>query len=619
MAARTVSVQDVESEVKVKKKSSRKIAAPPWLRNRLMGVKSTTMPKAGPVPCCGVNVAGDVSVILEERQYEDKSVQCDDLLPDNEHRYGFHRNRYGWVMGDRLHKSKQSALIMQWKSMMHIFLNSDRCAGCCHPTNPIYQTNVIVNQIPYMDDEPDDVSLPTFRRSHHPIRHRRNSRFDTAPSEALFRKNNLFATPALHTGASAESPFRHSSYIVSHNDPQDCNSSLSQSEVSIPNTIEYGPAEFEPAKPKVPLRRRTGAYGNVTLNVQIANGINSAILEEGERVQPVVPRRKRGIVAPDRKSCQETASQSSCLVLGINSDARNPLNYKMYTPFYNKRQTMPPEHFKNWPSESRYGDESDEQSFRTLSYYSEEANQLEQYERRSFDAGSSSMLNAIDSNSIMHRSSMDNLPKVCEQSELESNHWQARMRRNGTIEAIPIVGVGKTPVNVGRYSRQIRQGAELRAKNKPSDQIPAQPQSNLLTPPTSTFGRWSGSIQNLFSIGNRTSDGTGRWSKSENCLNEVGKRSRLRNGTAKPADSRLPWSDRLFGRTTVAGRTGKNGRARRTNTFLTSGGGSFFTYKYDDEEESAWQKYFSLGMLRKIRSKQGKPSKGKDDRLVQLN
>ncbi|XP_053660620.1 protein unc-13 homolog 4B [Anopheles marshallii] len=572
MAATTVSVLDVGGEVKVKKKSARKISAPPWLKGRLMGVKSTRLDKSVPVPCCGVSVAGDTGTTLDERQFEDKSVQCDDLLPDaGHHRYDFQRN------------------------------SSDRCAGCCHPMNPIYQTNVIVNQIPFMDDEPDDASLPTFRRSHHAIRQRRNS-------QALFRKNNLFATASSQSGAQLDTALRHSSAIAYVNDQQDCNGSLSQSEVSIPNSIEYDLNTV--AKPKVPLRRRTGAYGNVTLNVQIANGTNMTILETDEKEKPpVVPRRRYG-VAPERdafRNSYQESSQSSCLVLGINSDARNPLKYKMYTPFHNKRQTMPPEHYKNWPSESTYGDENDH-SFRTLSYYSEVANQLEQYERRSFDAGSSCMLNAIDSNSIMYRSSMDTIP---------NDHTPPEHRKQSSVEN-GATG-GKTPSTAAGPNRR-GIGAELRAKNKPSDQIPAQPQSNLLAPPTSTFGRWSGSIQNLFSIGNRTSDGTGRWSKSENCLNEVGQQSRRRNGPAKvTAAQRLLWSDRLFGRSTATGRAGKNGRARRTNTFLTSGGGSFFTYKYDDEEESAWQKYFSLGMLRKIRPKQGKPPKGKGGRIQDLD
>uniref|UniRef100_A0A182VXG8 Uncharacterized protein n=1 Tax=Anopheles minimus TaxID=112268 RepID=A0A182VXG8_9DIPT len=560
MATRTVSMPDVNGEVKVKKKSSRKISAPPWLKGRLKMVKPAKLDKGVPVPCCGVSVDGENGTALDERQFEDKSVQCDDLLPDNGHHpYGFHGN------------------------------SSDRCASCCHPMNPIYQTNVIVNQIPFMDVEPDDVSLPTFHRNHHPIRHRRNS-------QLLFRKNNLFATASLQDGAQLP----HSSAILYDNDQQDCNGSL-------PNSVDDDPNTVVSSKPKVPLRRRTGAYGNVTLNVQIANGVNTTILETDEREKPsVVPRRRYG-VAPARdairNSCREP-SQSSCLVLGMNSDARNPLNYKMYTPFYNKRQTMPPEHFKNWPSESTYGDENDH-SYRTLSYYSEVANQLEHYERRSFDAGSSCMLNAIDSNSIMYRSSVDNLP--------DDDAPPAHRKPSTIAESCPTGG--KIPSTVVAPNRH-RFGAELRAKNKPSDQIPAQPQSNLLAPPTSTFGRWSGSIQNLFSIGTRTSNGSGRWSKSENCLNEVGKPSRQRNGPSKAtADQRLLWSDRLFGRSTVAGRAGKNGRARRTNTFLTSGGGSFFTYKYDDEGESAWQKYFNLGMLRKIRPRQGKPSKGKDGRL----
>ncbi|XP_035895567.1 protein unc-13 homolog 4B isoform X1 [Anopheles stephensi] len=588
MAARTVSSTgaDVDCvEVKVKKKGLRKISAAPWLKNRrLMGVKSTKTDKA--VPCCGVSVAGESDTIVEGRQFEDKSVQCDDLLPADHgyHRYGVHGN------------------------------SVDRCTSCCHPINPIYQTNVIVNQIPFMDDEPDDVSLPTFRRNHHPIRHRRNSRAESAPHppQPLFRKNNLFAAASLQNEVHRDTSQRHSSVVLRDDDQQDCNGSLSQSEISIPNSIDYDLETVAPSKPRVPLRRRTGAYGNVTLNVQIANGINTAILEADERELPTaVPRRRYGTVAPDRatirESCREP-SQSSCLVLGINSDARNPLNYKMYTPFYNKRQTMPPEHFKNWPSESRFGDDND-RSYRTLSYYSDVANQLEQYERRSFDAGSSCMLNAIDSNSIMYRSSMDNLPN--------GDQTPQDRRKQSRMENDP--SVGKTGPTVVLSSRS---RADSRAKNKSSDQIPpAQPQSNLLAPPTSAFGRWSGSIQNLFSIGNRASSGTGRWSKSENCLNEVGQQTGKRiAGPAKPSNEHRVWSDRLFGRTTVAaGRGGRKGRARRTNTLLTSGGGSFFTYKYDDEEESAWQKYFSLGMLRKIRPKQGKPTRGKDGSIQDLD
>uniref|UniRef100_A0A182NFS0 Uncharacterized protein n=1 Tax=Anopheles dirus TaxID=7168 RepID=A0A182NFS0_9DIPT len=575
----TLGSQVDASEVKVKKKNLRKISAPPWLKARLGGAKVDKSRQA--VPCCGVEVAGERDEVLNERQFEDKSVQCDDLLPDDgHHRFGYHRN------------------------------SSDRCSSCCHPMNPIYQTNLIVNQIPFMDDDPDDDgSLSTFRRSHHAVRHRRNSRIDSTPlpAQALFRKNNLFATPH----GTVEDEFRHSVTTLSHSNPQDCSwPQPAHSDVSIPNSIEYEETSVERSRPRAPLRRRTGAYGNVTLNVQIANGItNSTILEE--RDKPVDKPRRRYGVAPVGPVFRDRQSHPSCLVLGMNSDARNPLNYKMYTPFCNKRQAMPPEHFKNWPSESRYDDEN-ELNYRTLSYYSEVANQLEQYERRSsFDTGSSSLLNAIDSNSIMYRSSLDEPPKVAERIAEEDPSALECERR--TEKPVP---------NIYGSSRVNRDGPNVRTKNMLSDRCsPAQTQSNLLAPPPATgpFGRWSGSIQNLFSIGSRASTGAGRWSKSENCLNEVGQRrqqqqqqhQRLANS---PRGSSKPWSDRLFGRTTRAGRMGKNGRSRRDNTFLTSGGGSFFTYKYDDEEESAWQKYFSLGMLRKIRPKPGKNLKGKDDR-----
>uniref|UniRef100_A0A182Q234 Aldehyde dehydrogenase domain-containing protein n=1 Tax=Anopheles farauti TaxID=69004 RepID=A0A182Q234_9DIPT len=569
-------------EMKVKKKSSRKISAPPWLKGRLVGAKAKGDKSVPAAPCCGVEVAEERIDRLEERQFEDKSVQCDDLLPYDGHRFGSHRN------------------------------SSDRCSSCCHPVNPIYQTNLIVNQIPFMDDELDDGALATFQRNHHAVRQRRNSRIDGTPipSQALFRKNNIFATP---NGTSDE--MRRSLTTLSHNNLQDWNRShLAQSEVSIPNSIEYDQsvsmASVERSKPRVPLRRKAGAYGNVTLNVQIANGMNTTILEAPDK--PVVPRRRYG-VAPDRRTiCEsqrsnQSPSQSSCLVLGMNSDARNPLNYKMYTPFYNKRQTMPPEHFKNWPSASRYDDEN-ELHYRTLSYYSEVSNQLEQYERRSsFDTGSSRLLNAIDSNSIMYRSSMDNLPKVSERIAEE----EPTPPESGPRFRKP--HVGKYPATDNGANRLNRNGPNVRAKNMPNDRSAAQTQSNLLAPPTTgTFGRWSGSIQNLFSIGNRASNGAGRWSKSENCLNEVGQQRQQHQRVAhSQRGSSKPWADRLFGR------TGKHGRSRRTNTFLTSGGGSFFTYKYDDEEESAWQKYFSLGMLRKIRPKPGKPSRGKDDSRLQ--
>ncbi|XP_049534831.1 protein unc-13 homolog 4B-like isoform X1 [Anopheles darlingi] len=171
-----------------------------------------------------------------------------------------------------------------------------------------------------------------------------------------------------------------------------------------------------------------------------------------------------------------------------------------------------------------------------------------------------------------------------------------------------------------------RRSGLIALKNRPTDPIPGtSAQTHLQTvsessPPSrgGTFGRWSGSIQNLFSIGQHrrvptianSAGGEHGWSKSENCLTEVGQQRRS-GGNGRERSSR-PW----FGR---AGRdpNSRHGRARRSNNFLTSGGGSFFTYRYDDEEESAWQKYFSFGMLRKIRPQKAAQTAPPKDRRIQ--
>ncbi|XP_058172092.1 protein unc-13 homolog 4B-like [Anopheles ziemanni] len=580
---------DINGEAaKMKKKSTKKISAPQWLKKSglLVGGKSKR-DKTGSAPCCGLEVAGTDEaglplVSLDERQFQDKSVQCDDLLPLHSHHPGMHRNR-----------------------------SDGYACCCCHPANPIYQTNLIVNQIPFMDDELDEASgSPNFRRSHHfPIRHRRSGR-------ALFRKTNLFATADVRDGDGAFRPRSHTFNQSKEDDKT----------VSMPNSIEYDRSGSVPElrRPRVPQRgRKMGAiYGNVALNVHISNGMGT-VAEVDDGVEPRVPPRRRYGMAQGKISPQDLAedraSQSSCLVLGINSDARNPLNYKMYTPYYNKRQTMPAEHFRNWPP-GRLEDDGDENenefNRRALSYYSQVANQLEHYERRSFDAGSSTVLEAIDSNSILYRSDQDGLRKISTGSDEDPN---ARMhgRRESRVSAEErnsVTAGGKTPAIRVQPSSKWQSSSVLRAKNKPnSDRSP-----NFLNAPpsttTSTFGRWSGSIQNLFSIGHRTSSGAGRvgdWSKSENCLNELGQQKQhQQQQRARPKPDQRQWSDRLFGRHGTETARARNGRARRTNTFLTSGGGSFFTYRYDDEEESAWQKYF--GMLRKIRPKQAKPGQSKD-------
>ncbi|XP_058814021.1 protein unc-13 homolog 4B isoform X2 [Topomyia yanbarensis] len=99
---------------------------------------------------------------------------------------------------------------------------------------------------------------------------------------------------------------------------------------------------------------------------------------------------------------------------------------------------------------------------------------------------------------------------------------------------------------------------------------------------SSLYSKLSGSFQNLF-ISSRGQSGPAAsvarssFSKSENNLNELSRRRAAR--------------DRLF----FFGSRMKV-RQRRTNNFLTSGGGSFFTYNYEDEEESRWKKYFSFNM-----------------------
>lgn len=164
--------------------------------------------------------------------------------------------------------------------------------------------------------------------------------------------------------------------------------------------------------------------------------------------------------------------------------------------------------------------------------------------------------NAIDSNSIMFRSTADDLHRLGTMAS------ESRRRRERN----------KTDSNFQKPNIFASSGF-----------LPAAEAATVPTPSgSSLYSRLSGSIQNLFISGRGQSGSTSTavrssLSKSENNINELSRRRAAR--------------DRFL----IFGTRGKV-RQRRANNFLTSGGGSFFTYNYDEEEESRWKKYFTFKM-----------------------
>ncbi|XP_055586093.1 protein unc-13 homolog 4B isoform X2 [Uranotaenia lowii] len=272
----------------------------------------------------------------------------------------------------------------------------------------------------------------------------------------------------------------------------------------------------------------------------------------------------------------------SYLVLGMDRQARRPFRRKICTPFNNnnsisyssKRTTMPPEHLKPLPSD--FPCENDTNlNRRSLPIYAFASNQTSgsagsqmkpprfpsdgttSINRRSSSgnivnnaplAGTSS--SSIDSNSILYRSKADNL-NVMDDGEYEHGF-----------------------------------GAQLEQRKLRLNQGPTNPSAASL----SLYSKLSGSIQNFFG-GGRGQFGSknsvrsfGGFSKSENNLNELSRRRLAGPSTGS--------KDRIFS----FGNRNKGKHRRRINNFQTSGGGSFFTYNYDDEEESRWKKYFSFNM-----------------------
>lgn len=172
---------------------------------------------------------------------------------------------------------------------------------------------------------------------------------------------------------------------------------------------------------------------------------------------------------------------------------------------------------------------------------------------------------AIDSNSIMFRSTADDLHR------LGSTASESRLRR------------------------ERRKADSIFLKPKIFESSGFLPTTEAARTPapngSSLYSRLSGSIQNLFIGGRGQSSSTSTavrssLSKSENNINELSRRRTARDRFL------------FFG-------TRDKVRQRRANNFLTSGGGSFFTYNYDEEEESRWKKYFSfkMNLLRKQKAK----------------
>ncbi|XP_062536569.1 protein unc-13 homolog 4B isoform X2 [Armigeres subalbatus] len=288
--------------------------------------------------------------------------------------------------------------------------------------------------------------------------------------------------------------------------------------------------------------------------------------------------------------------QQAYLVLGMNSQARRPFRRKICTPPFNKRITMPPEHFKQWPSELTYETDQHNNYRHSLPVYNSHDSQGTQVIVNNFRRtgnvlhGSISetqhdVSGAIDSNSILFRSTADDLHRLG-QTAMDSR----RRRDQRNLDS--------------NFSKQ---NVAVPNRLHPPPKSEATRSSVPPTSGLSLYSRLSGSIQNLFiSGGGSRSQQSGStstaarsgFSKSENNLNELSRRRAAR-------DRFLPFGSR-----------GKV-RQRRANNFLTSGGGSFFTYNYADEEESKWKKYFSFGSMNLLRKQKAKPVNAAQSKRIQ--
>ncbi|XP_055617966.1 protein unc-13 homolog 4B isoform X2 [Toxorhynchites rutilus septentrionalis] len=475
-----------------------------WMR----GNRPTDQNKSNVIqatPCCGLITANDKE-IQTQKEFLDKSVQCNFSLDDNLNYRSQHLPHQGITIG-----SINERLNIINENHHYIFCGMCNCCGMEVP-----MSHSLISRSP-LDD--------ARRRSLDHIDSNKVNQYRERPATGvaigndlsndppLFRKNNLFSRENI-----SETWKTHKNRSV--------HSATQSSRKSMLNHMETRTEDQSFSKKYA--QRKIG------------------------RVNPfVTPREEDEYEQVNEVNISPKEQQQAYLVLDINDQARRPFKRKICTPF-NKRITMPPEHFK-WPSGAElYTDPGDYR--RSLPIYatnsSEVISDANYSQNAHFIRYHQYPESAIDSNSIMFRSNVDDLhtsENFTNQKKLYSN-----VPNRSSIDPNRLHTV--TPNNSSLYSRL------------------------------------SGSIQNLF-VGSRnqyggqsTVDVRSNYSKSENNLHELSRRRGAR--------------DRLifFG-------SREKVRQRRSNNFLTSGGGSFFTYNYDEEEESNWKKYFSfkMNLLRKHR------------------
>ncbi|XP_058467926.1 protein unc-13 homolog 4B isoform X4 [Malaya genurostris] len=501
-------------------------------RNKLNSRKFTAS------PCCNLSTANDKE-IQTEKEFAEKSVQCDYS--------SFDGNRLPYRV---LHSIHQEHTIDYINERLDIINGNQRLVqhvgcNCCYLNYGLEEK----------------VSSNTLHSSMHDVRRRNFVHQNKVGSyekygngiEEIRYGNNVSVEPRLFRKKYSISN-DNELWKMHRNSSVMCDAQLrAENQVSVTPILNYAESKsYDRSFSKKNVQRKIG------------------------RVNPfVVPREEEEDVEKIETNSDllANAEQQAYLVLGINNQARRPFNRKICTPF-NKRLTMPTEHFKRWPSESPVEPDINRRSLPIYEMDSlDTLNNLGHFKRANvgchdrYNQHILTSTSAIDSESILFRSNADNLHLLGRTIAMDTKENRSKYESNLAFKAC-----SNTSLSSG---------------------------SNL-------YNKLSGSIQNLFisSRGQSASvasfDRSGL-SKSETNLNELKRRRTAR--------------DRLF----FLGSRTKH-RQRRSNNFLTSGGGSFFTYNYEDEEESGWKKYFSFNMnlLRKNKCKTGTASVA-NDRIQDLD
>uniref|UniRef100_A0A8D8CI16 Protein unc-13 homolog D n=3 Tax=Culex pipiens TaxID=7175 RepID=A0A8D8CI16_CULPI len=391
-------------------------------------------------PCCGLSTANDKE-IQTEKQFSDKSVQCDDAAFDYLYRSlpsSSHRGTTIAPINERLD------IINTGHHLVHEGLG---CSCCCVHHYGLPTMSSVDNQ-PWPRTPLHDARRRSLEQSNVVSVFPYGDEFSCEPVR-LFRKNNL---------NSRSSDSGRGSWREDRHDQIMCNKVVLRSE------NRFGSSPILNSVPeKSEDRTKTNAYrkiGRVTPFIahkeekEVENGLDGGTENRKFQVE-------NGLSAE--------LEQQAYLVLGLHNQTKIPFRRKICTPF-NKRITLPPEHFKQiQPLESKF--EGNNDSYR---------HSLPSYDANRFDGSQSTaaalhpvsshtypISSAVDSNSIMFRSNADDLHelgRLANYSFSSSNAAESGVNRDsdrlratpslysrlsGSIQNLFVGGRGQSGVTVG--------------------------------------------------------------------------------------------------------------------------------------------------------------------------